>query len=232
MKNQNQRYHFVLWLLVIAFTLSPISILATEPTQSKEIVSIDDSAITEDVWAGTYPVTVTYRDENGKLLKETVYLTVYDRRTVENIELGEVIDAHDLEINRGFFQRLSDADFLKLTRAHAWNSKDGSPVEITTVQRRVKDEKEGIYELTFSTVQGTAITITVFERDFLNAYVQKESYYFLSKTDEQLHLEGLLFALLMLTTILAFYFICNTQRKGTEIYKLLYQKAKNKRRKD
>lgn len=135
----------------------------------------DDSALTNATEAGSYPVKLTIT-ENGQTVETTIYVTIYYQRTNENTQAGEAIDAHDIEINTGYFAKLSDADLIKLTNAHAWQTTNNNPIAITSVTRQTINKDAGTYQVTFATANMTATTVNVVERDI--AYMQVGEKYF------------------------------------------------------
>jgi hypothetical protein len=123
----------------------------------------DLDALTQTETAGTYPVTFQYQDENGNVVKKTVYITLMYLRTIISEEYGEGIDAYDIEIQQGMFEKLSDTDLKKLANAHAWRTDNGMEVAIVEVDRMVINKNLSKYQVTFKTANQTATTINVVE---------------------------------------------------------------------
>ena len=114
--------------------------------------------------AGTYPVVVSYKDKvTGEEKEVIVYVTVITPRTTIDEGVNEGIDASDVLVPAGTMADITDAAIITLTNAHAWNLADGSPIAIAKVELIAVDEKEGIYQVKFSTEKGTTTTVTILE---------------------------------------------------------------------
>lgn len=114
--------------------------------------------------AGTYPVTVSHKDKvTGEEKEVVVYVTVITPRTTIDEGVNEGIDASDVLVPAGTMEDITDAALITLTNAHAWNLADGSPIEIAKVELISIDDKEGMYQVKFSTEKGTATIVTILE---------------------------------------------------------------------
>ena len=199
------------------------------PFQAEETTKITDaSAITTATEAGSYPVTFQYTDENGKLITTTIYITIMYLRTTVSDQQGEGIDAHDIEVGTGIFDKLTDADLLTLTKAHAWNLADGTPVPITTITKTTKNKQLGKYQVTFKTDKGTATTINVLEtvnnlattRDFTYFSFMKQPYIWWSIF--------LVFLFMFLPLILVLLDCYKVQKETRKINHLLFREQQLK----
>lgn len=114
--------------------------------------------------AGTYPVTVSHKDKvTGEEKEVVVYVTVITPRTTIDEGVNEGIDASDVLVPVGTMENITDAVIITLTNAHAWNLADGSSITIAKVELISIDDKEGMYQVKFSTEKGTATIVTILE---------------------------------------------------------------------
>lgn len=211
------RFHYKIILLLGAlFTLLfPLPLQATSPLTPEEVSQIEE--------VGTYPVVITYRDEQtGKEVQDVIYVTIFHRRTIVSATAKEAIDAHDIEIERGYFDKLTDLDLIRLTNAKAWSTTDGSTLPVTVLSRTTLDVTLGHHEVTFTTANATTTTVNVIECDEL--YVQNsQSYYSFSDFPYLVFYGSLSISILIPSAIIMIFAYYNIRNKTTEITRLLYK---------
>jgi|GEM_PF-919650 len=126
--------------------------------------------------AGTYPIRIYYIDEaTGKQEERISYITVTYPRTVIDEGTGEAIDALDVQVSAGTMKNITDESLIKITHAHAWNVKDGTPIPITHVTYHKNWDKLNLYTATFATAKGTTTAVTILETGE-NRLVLNENY--------------------------------------------------------
>ena len=135
--------------------------LQAQNSQNNTIIDADSITYAEE--AGSYPVTFEYKDEKGKSVTTTVYITLLYLRTVISDTYSEGIDAYDIEVAPGMFAQLTDTDLIRLTNAHAWRTDNGAGVPVVMVGRATVNQKLGKYQVTFKTLNQTATTVNVIE---------------------------------------------------------------------
>jgi hypothetical protein len=151
-------------ILLLIITLGSTSLNAATAEQTPTY-TIDDHLIQSATEAGTYPVTLYYTTPSGEQVNETVYITVYFPRTITDETVQEGIDASDLEIEKNLYNKLSDTDLIHLTKAHAWSLLNGSTIPLQVQKRETIDAKLGLHKVTFTTINGTTITVNILEKD-------------------------------------------------------------------
>lgn len=142
---------YILLFFVILVPSTPVSASPVESTENMRE-------------AGTYPVVVSHKDKGtGEEKEVVVYVTVITPRTTIDEGVNEGIDASDVLVPARTMEDITDATIITLTNAHAWNLVDGSPIAIAKVELISIDDKEGVYQVKFSTEKGTATTVTILE---------------------------------------------------------------------
>lgn len=181
--------------LCLLLLLSPIPLQAT---------TVDTSSLDSAHEAGTYPVTLEYVDEDGNQVSTVIYVTIKYRRTVEYVETGEAIDAHDIELTTGTFSQLSDSDLIKLMHARAWNVNTLAPLDVRVLSR--EQVSSGHFLVTFTTANGSVTSANVIEVDTL-AMEGLSRYYGFFYNDVAFFRLLVLVALLLLL-LFVFFFVC------------------------
>lgn len=108
--------------------------------------------------AGTYPIELFY-DQNGTMMKKTVYATVKGEHT--KIEGNVGIDAQSFNVGLDQIGKLQQKDWVQLAKAKAWQTTDGTTISIVNVDDTKVTQKVGAYPITFYTVNQVATTVTV-----------------------------------------------------------------------
>lgn len=178
--------YFVFSMLL--FSLGAKAIFAENESLTKQQI----------IEAGTYPVYIA--DESGaKTVK--IYVTILFPRTVVSEEYSEAIDAYDLNIEEGTFQKMTDSHLVELAYARAWDTNSGDSIPIATVERVTVDGSAGWYHVTFGTSRGTKTTINVLEvsKKTLEEGLFSDEYYLNMWKDDSF--STLLLLLLFLTII-------------------------------
>ena len=86
--------------------------------------------------------------------------TVYKGAEIEKNKSGqEAITANDFAITTKKVKEVPDSEFIRRAVAQAWNLGNGDPIPIAKVDRSKVKKKEGTYKVTFSTAQGTSVTV-------------------------------------------------------------------------
>lgn len=219
-----KRYLFLIVTLMSAYLMNyglPFFAEESEVIDEK-IYTVEEIEVIEE--AGTYPVRISYTNsETGVTVEDIIYLTVSHQRTIVNETLQEAIDAHDIEIKKGYFDKLSDQELMYLTNAKAWQLQNGQKIEIKNVDRDEKNADINRYKVTFSTEQGTNITVHVIESSEVIISKNEEYYSFLE-------FPYIFYFELALTIIIVFPLIALIlsywwmQREVGETEKVLYRK--------
>ena len=71
----------------------------------------------------------------------------------------EGITASDFLIRAKRVSKATDADLIRLAQAQGWSLINGDPIPVTKVDRSELKAKDGTYKVTFSTKQGTSVTV-------------------------------------------------------------------------
>lgn len=220
----NKLLKFLLCLFCIPLlTSNPLPLL----TQTdREIINIDDTQITEN--AGSYPVTITYRDENGKETTEEIYVTIYAPRTI--VYNGEAIDAHDIELTTDIVADLTDTDLIKLANAKAWLTKNGASVPIAKVEKKRMNTSR--YEITFTSQNNAAATINLVIRPITTEEMfEKEIYFYFLSHRRYFYILLFIFLLILCVMMTTMYHAKKMKRHKEELQKMLkntQEKSKEK----
>ena len=202
------------FMLPITFPLQA----RTQPYTPEELSTIEE--------AGTYPVKVQYNDQQtGKTVSQIIYVTVHHKRTIENQQHQEAIDAHDITIPQDYFAKLTDEDLRQLAHAHAWNTQNGDPIPITTITRATVDKQIGHYTVTFATANQTTTTINVLET---SSQVQNAQLYYNTITFPNIMYYLLLLAAIILLPAIFMFFTYRFLNKEVEKTDILLHKNKHK----
>lgn len=216
----------IICLYSFVFLFGNIHFMATNTQQEKQNeppAYVDDSQLNETTEAGTYPIDLIYEDENGVQTKRTIYVTIAHRRTQENNDAAEAIDAYDLELNIGEFSKLSDTELIQLAKAKAWNTKNGQAILIPIVERQIIDKNAGIYEASFKTAKGTATTIHITELE--NMYMQIGDKYLNYEMNYVVTVFSIISLILVIFLLIIFYLnIKSTVKEVDEVTNLLQDK--------
>ena len=105
---------------------------------------------------GVYPVTFSTATGTTK----SVYVNVIDENTLIDDMNNEMISAHNFSVS---MTDLASANFVASANAQAWNTNDGSRVEV--MLENEKPNSVGDYEVVFSTAKGTTKKIQVIVYD-------------------------------------------------------------------
>ena len=198
---------------ILLFSLASKAIFAeNEPLTKNQIIE-----------AGTYPVYIA--DESGaKTVK--IYVTILFPRTVVSEGYSEAIDAYDLNIEEGTFQKLTDAHLIELAHARAWDTNNGDPIPVETVERVAVDGSAGLYHVTFGTSRGTKTTINVLEvsKKTLEEGLFSDEYYLnMWKYNSFSTLLLLLLFLTIIPILILTMLYWYSQRKIKKVNSLLYK---------
>ena len=92
---------------------------------------------------------------------KTVEMHVVTQHDKENPQAGEKISANDFFVDAEDLteKEMTDADFVRIANAQAWDA-DNRDISLTKVTHNIEN-KPGVYEITFSTEKGTAVTVKV-----------------------------------------------------------------------
>ena len=80
----------------------------------------------------------------------------------------EGITAADFKINTKDVKKITDEQLIEAASAQAWVLSNGDPVPVTKVDRGKLTNKQGTYDITFSTAKGTSVKIECEVRDNVN----------------------------------------------------------------
>ncbi len=130
----------------------------TETGASVAVTTVDKSELEAET--GVYNVTFA----TAKGTSVTVKATVRDNVIVAP-ENNELISANNFMVDRARVANISDEDLIKLAKAEAVDTKTGSSVEITTVDKSALQSELGVYDVTFATAKGTSITVKATVKD-------------------------------------------------------------------
>ena len=174
--------------------------------------------------AGTYPVPIFYETEEGERIEKTIMVTIYYPKTVENPKDLEAIDAHDIELSEDVFSSLSNEELIRLSSAHAWSLVMGDALEITQIIRKKVDNLNGIYEVTFATAKGTAVTIQVLCQSKAVNTVNTQKYFYFSSQRKYFFYWVFMIIILILCIISTIYYMKKMRKNAESIDSLLYEK--------
>lgn len=210
---------YILLFFAIIVPITPVSASPVESTANMRE-------------AGTYPVVVSHKDKvTGEEKEVVVYVTVITPRTTIDEGVNEGIDASDVLVPAGTMKDITDAALITLTNAHAWNLADGSPIAITKVELISIDEKEGMYQVKFSTEKGTATTVTILESLESNFVLDEEYintiglYGIISRW-----IWGFILSIMLLLAIIVILYIY-TRKRVKRIEETLYERQLKMRKK-
>jgi len=200
-------------LIIVIITSSTTNIqpiyatTTTPPLTPKELGEIQ--------LAGTYPVEINYtNNQTGQMVTDIIYVTIYHQRTVANPDVDEAIDAHDIEIQVGYFDKLSDQDLIYLTNARAWYTSNGRSIAISTINRNTQNAAIGRYQLTLATVNGTATTVNVIERT--EVLINNQEQYFSFQNFSYIYYFELIIIATILTPFIAMLLIYFKIKKNVD----------------
>lgn len=111
---------------------------------------------------GTYPITLKYLLDD-EIVEKQVFITVKSEDTV--VSDGMAIDAESIVVDRKEVALLTNTDWIHLSHARAWQTKDGSPLAITGVDSSQIEHQLGDYPLIFKTINQLEIEVTVSVRE-------------------------------------------------------------------
>ena len=182
----------------------------------KEIINIDDTQVAEN--AGSYPITITYRDENGKETTEEIYVTIYAPRTT--VYNGEAIDAHDIELTTDIVSDLSDTDLIKLANAKAWLTQNGTPVPITKVEKkRISTSR---YQITFTSQNNAVATINlVIHQITTEEMFEKEVYFYFTSHRNYFYVLLIILLLIFCIMLITMLHAKKMKRNKEELHQML-----------
>jgi len=192
-------------------------------------IKINDTSFTEAEEAGTYPVIITHIAEDGTTTQKTIYVTLYRYNTVESIEEQEAIDAHDAMITKERFDNLTDQEIIQLLKAHAWDTKTGKRIPITTIKYNILNADLGLYSIDLATAKGTTTTVKLVVKEAAWTSVPMEyttqSIRLYENTPEFFwHLELMGMAMLVIPVLVLAYHYWKERNAVKQVHKLLYSK--------
>lgn len=138
--------------------------LLFQPISPEDLEDVDE--------AGSYQVMVTV-EVNGETITQPTTLIITLPKTV--IRSKEGIDAHDFTTTIETVKRGDAQELIRLAGAHAWSLDDGSDVPIVHITIKNETISNGLYEIIFTTKQGTEIQIFALTQSALN--LEKEVTY-------------------------------------------------------
>lgn len=98
---------------------------------------------------------------NDAIAEGSVNAVFKGDKTKKSAKNDEGITASDFSLLSKEVKKLTNAKAIRKAGAHAWNTNNGDPVEITKVDYSKVKAKDGEYKVTFETAKGTSVTINV-----------------------------------------------------------------------
>lgn len=156
----------MIFLMSILFFLLPMPQVVfgeeTTPVSKNEQQAYQKALTMFEEVPGTYPITLKYLLDD-EIVEKKVFITIKSEDTV--VSDGMAIDAESIVVDRKKVAGLTDADWINLSHAKAWQTKDGSPLAITGVDSSQIQHQLGDYPLIFKTINQLEIEVTVSVRE-------------------------------------------------------------------
>lgn len=129
-------------------------------------IDVDSTTINiADITPYTYEVTYSHDASvpgNIDVISTKANVTIKGKNTVINPVHNEAIDANDFALLASEVSGLTDEKVIELAGARAWDTNTIADVDITSVDFSAIEAKQGVYDVTFTTANGTLTTIQAF----------------------------------------------------------------------